>query len=124
MREHGIAMRDPEPGPKGGLAIPDIDGPDKAAPGFQAFMDKVTAAGKVCEPLAPPGYFSDGPPSKEDLENGLKFAKCMREHGFDYPDPGTGQDSASRNPRDDPREQPHTPQYDAAFMECRLASVK
>lgn len=124
MRDHGIDMPDPEPGPKG-LTIPEASGPPKGAPGFEANLEKLGVAQQACEGLAPPGWFSDGPQSKEDLENGLKFAKCMRDHGFDYPDPGTGQDNASRNPRDDPRQQQQSsPQYDAAFLECRLESVK
>src|SRR5262245_3487028 len=123
MREQGIDMPDPQPGPKG-LAIPEVSGPDKDDPGFVAAMEKGAVALKACEAHAPSGYYGDGQPTREGLETGLKFAKCMRDRGFDVPDPGAEQDSG-RDPRNDSQnQQPDTPQFIAAMGECRQESVR
>lgn len=86
MREHGIDMPDPQDdgdgkvifgGPAGG------NPPDKA---------KMEAANKACEPLMKDAVRNGGPkpdPAEEAKmrEDALQFAKCMREHGVDMPDP-------------------------------------
>ena len=55
-------------------------------------LDELEAADKACRDLLPSGMLGDPsatiPP--EQVEAMLDFAKCMREHGIDYPDPQFG----------------------------------
>jgi hypothetical protein len=58
-------------------------------------MEAYGAASKICseklgEMPTPPGM-----PSPEEMQKGmLAFAKCMREAGYDYPDPEVSKDGA------------------------------
>ena len=49
------------------------------------------AANKACQPIMEKAAGSFDPPSPEEQEKAkeqaLAFAKCMREHGIDMPDP-------------------------------------
>jgi hypothetical protein len=74
MREHGVQVADPEPGR--GFAIPTPRDDDPA----------VGVALDSCSQLLPNG--GEPPqPSPEELDDLLRFARCMREHGVDIPDP-------------------------------------
>jgi hypothetical protein len=67
MREQGVNMPDdPKDLPKGGLEIPD-------------------RAVRACERHQPPGKTIDFR-DPEVRDRFARFAKCMREHGFDMPD--------------------------------------
>jgi hypothetical protein len=76
MREHGVEMDDPEPG--GGIRIRSRAGDGQ----------KVEQAQQACKHFME-AAIGDGSrkPGKEQLDRGLKFAQCMREHGIDMPDP-------------------------------------
>lgn len=91
MREHGVDMPDPtfkDDGGKGGFAIQQSGpagsgvGPDN--PSFQA-------AQKACQPIMDKAEQDMPRPSAEEQakmrDQALKFAKCMRAHGVDMPDP-------------------------------------
>ena len=73
MREHGVEV--PDPGPDGELQMSgDID------------RAKATEAMSACQQFLPNGgTLSNLTP--EQLEQARAFAKCMREHGVDMPDP-------------------------------------
>ncbi|MEV0569412.1 hypothetical protein [Dactylosporangium sp. NPDC050588] len=73
MREHGVEV--PDPGPDGRLEFgPDVN------------RDKVAEAMPACQRLLPNGgTLSNLTP--EQLEQARQFARCMREHGIDMPDP-------------------------------------
>jgi hypothetical protein len=80
MREHGVDMADP--GPNGELQL-------QVRPGNR---EKVEKAQKECEPLLE----NARPRLTEEQQNVmqealLEFAKCMREHGIDMPDPVFGE---------------------------------
>jgi hypothetical protein len=88
MREHGIDMPDPQfdTTEDGGAVI--------GIAGGSADIDKdeFREADEACRSLlaaAMPGN-GDMQMSPEDEEKLLEFARCMREHGIDFPDPGTG----------------------------------
>jgi len=87
MREHGVEMPDPQVGEDGGMTM-QIGTPDQAPPD-RSVLDE---AHKACEPLMKNARGS-GPgkldPEQEARmkEEALQFAKCMREHGVDMPDP-------------------------------------
>jgi len=77
MREQGIDVPDPEPGQGGLRILGQARGNDPA---------KTQAAVEACRHLLPNGGELprlDG----EQLERAREFAKCMREHGVDMPDP-------------------------------------
>src|SRR5262245_43253358 len=97
MRDHGISdFPDPQPG--GGFALQGGPGSD-LDPNNTSFK----AADDACKPLLP------APPTGQEAESraaALRFARCMRAHGFpDFPDPNAegGVDiDAGANPELDP----------------------
>ena len=80
MREHGIDVEEPK-GHAGAIAIRGKPGDEK----------RLEAAQKACQKLVPGGFKE---PTREEQEKfrdaALKFARCMRAHGIDVPDPSPG----------------------------------
>ncbi len=80
MRAHGVDMPDPTPG--GGIRI---GGPDMGPQDRERMEEAQKACQKILESVRPPEL------SREDQQKfkdqALKFARCMREHGIDMPDP-------------------------------------
>jgi hypothetical protein len=83
------------------------------------------AADKACRDLLPSGMQGDPnatiPP--EQVEQALAFAKCMREHGIDYPDPefnGNGMSVHIGGPGTDggPAIDPTSAEWQAAQKAC------
>jgi hypothetical protein len=113
MRENGVDMPDPQvvTGTSGEVKI-DQQG------GAPVSKEKFSAADTKCRHfMADAGPNGKGPEmSAEDQDKVLAFAKCMREHGVDMPDPdfsgggvriqvNSGTDSNNsgpRGPKDDP----------------------
>jgi hypothetical protein len=102
MREHGVDMPDPQTGPDGGGFI--MVGPsDVSAAGGDATAGPTTgglgidgeglpeefkAADEACRHILDDLIQDGGPPmDAEAQDRALEFAKCMREHGVDMPDP-------------------------------------
>jgi len=88
MRGHGIPdFPDPTPGPNGqggGFSISAGPGSDldPTSPRFEA-------ANRACQPLLPYGG-SLPAPTPQQLAEEMKFAACIREHGFPtWPDPNS-----------------------------------
>ena len=83
MREHGVDMPDPEVDSQGRMRF-NIGGPGST--GDRPDPKKLEAAQQACGHLMGGG---DGPgrldPEAQDAM--LAFARCMREHGIDMPDP-------------------------------------
>jgi hypothetical protein len=81
MREHGVDMPDPEVDSQGRIRVTVRAGRDQADP------KKLDEAQRACGHLM--GGGGDGPgrldPKAQDAM--LAFARCMREHGIDMPDP-------------------------------------
>jgi hypothetical protein len=97
MREHGVDMPDPKPGPDGkGMSI--------GIQGDGADRSKIDAAQNACKHLMPNGGEMK-PPSAEELDKMRKDAKCMRDHGVDMPDPDPSGKGTARigGPGDDPK---------------------
>jgi hypothetical protein len=83
MRKEGIDLPDPDfsGGPRGGFRVTLGAAADRDDPKFQA-------AQKKCEPILRSLRQQFDPERQEQFqEAALKFAKCMREHGIDMPDP-------------------------------------
>jgi hypothetical protein len=76
MRDHGVDMPDPEP--NGPIEI-------KSKPGDEQVQQ---AAQEACKSFLP---YGGNPPklSPADVAKLQKYAKCMRQHGFDMPDPNS-----------------------------------
>jgi hypothetical protein len=86
MREHGIDMPDPEVDDQGRIKVRVGAGGAGKRPDPQ----KLEAAQKACGSLM--GGGGDGPAQldPEDRDAMVAFARCMREHGIDMPDPTGG----------------------------------
>jgi hypothetical protein len=88
MREHGVDMPDPVVNADGGMSVT-----IGATAGESIDATKMQAANEACKDLMP-GPTNGGPaqmtPEQQDAM--LAFAKCMRAHGVNMPDPdfGTG----------------------------------
>lgn len=83
MRTNGVDMPDPETNDGGGIAIRAGKVKGKST---KADESKFKAAMNKCRSLMPNG----GKPPKltpEDSAKMREFAKCMRQHGVDMPDP-------------------------------------
>jgi hypothetical protein len=113
MREHGVDMPDPTFSPGGG-----IKQEVRGEPGDKLRMlDAERACRKYLEAVRPPKL------SKEDeqrfREQALRFARCMREHGIDMPDPTFG-DGGRLKMRIDGASGagPGSPRFDAAQEAC------
>ena len=110
MRENGVDMPDPQvtTGSGGEVKI-DQQG------GAPVSKEKMNAADMVCRHfMAEAAPNGQGPAmSAEDQDKVLAFAKCMREHGIDMPDPdftgggfairvNGGSESGGTGPKEDP----------------------
>jgi hypothetical protein len=87
MREHGIDMPDPtyEEGEDGSVSIGIGGGPGTGSEiDKEEFVAAETACRHFMTGVMPAGR---GEMSPEDEEKLLAFARCMREHGIDMPDP-------------------------------------
>jgi hypothetical protein len=84
MREHGVDMPDPEVDSQGRIRV---TVGDRGSKGNPPDPKKLNAAQQACGDLL--GGGGEGPgkldPKAEDAM--LAFARCMREHGIDMPDP-------------------------------------
>jgi hypothetical protein len=86
MRAHGVDMPDPQF--NGGRMTMQLGGPG-AQPANKPAMDRAQkACQKIMESVKPP------PMSKAQIakerKRALKMAQCMRERGYDFPDPQFG----------------------------------
>jgi hypothetical protein len=114
MREHGVDMPDPQPGQGGGMMFRGPGG----GPGDQAKMESAQkACQKYLEDVRPPELSKEQEARFKDLA--LKFARCMRAHGLDFPDPtfGAGGRMTQRF-EGGPGEGPEDPRFREAQQEC------
>jgi hypothetical protein len=83
MREHGINMPDPQRVGSGGIKLA---GPKGA---FNPNDPKMKAAQQACQKYMEQGGGQTMDPARRARlqEAALKFARCMRSHGIDVPDP-------------------------------------
>jgi hypothetical protein len=84
MRRNGVDMEDPAPGQGGLLFTAPPGGP---TPEFERAQRECQ---KHLEDVEPPEMSEED--QREFRERALKQARCMREHGFDVPDPTFGED--------------------------------
>jgi hypothetical protein len=110
MRAHGVDVPDPSAG--GGIDL-------NAKPGDSAKLDR---AQKACQPL----LANAAPKLSEEQQNlmqdaALAFAKCMRAHGIDMPDPtfGSGGIVIQKKSSGDVGQNPDDPKFKAAQKACQ-----
>jgi len=116
MRKHGVDMPDPQFNGKG-MSM-QIGGPGaKAIP--KATMDQAQKdCQKIMESVKPP------PMSKAQIakerKRALKMAQCMREKGFDFPDPQFGTSGEIRQKIGGPGSgiNPQDPRFQQAMQDC------
>jgi hypothetical protein len=93
MREHGIDMPDPQVSDEGGgrFSVGFSAGGPGSGPGGEIDKERFGAADEACRPLLGNAIGEEGKPdiSPEDEAKLLEFARCMRAHGIDMPDPGS-----------------------------------
>lgn len=85
MRDHGVNMEDPEVGSDGEMSI-NLDG-DTAG----ATDEELQAAEDECKPILDEAQPDRDPISPEELaerqDQAVQMAQCMRDRGWDMPDP-------------------------------------
>ena len=116
MRDNGIDMPDPQVGGNGELQF-----------GFQARpgagtddMDEFQDAMEACQDFLPQGG-PNGQPREIDPEMEqqiLDFARCMREHGIDFPDPQFGSGFVQIGGGEGPNFDPSSEEFQAAQEAC------
>jgi hypothetical protein len=94
MREHGF--NEPDPQFTGGAIV------QRGPTGVDRNDPRLKAAEQVCQHYLPDGG-QTSPPNPQQRQRLLNFARCMREHGVDMPDPSPNGELQSRGRRDDPR---------------------
>ena len=125
MREHGVDMPDPQMAPDGKGYVFKSGGPGKAD-GNQPNEATLNAAQKACE------HFMDGArnggkkldPAEEAKmrDQALKFAKCMRDHGVDMPDPTFGDGGRVQVRIGGKGVDPESPAFQDAQKACETAT--
>jgi hypothetical protein len=101
MRDNGVDLPDPEPGE-----------------GIQLEMDEYSpeaeAALAECEELLPVPPGADAEPDAEGLESLREFVECIREHGYDMPDPEP--DGMLRLPEGT---DPYSDEWEESLQDCQ-----
>jgi hypothetical protein len=112
MREQGIDFPDPKPG--GGPQTFRVGGDSGIDP--QEFEEAQKACDKYRRDIRPNLSEEE---KEEQKERALEFARCMREHGIDMPDPQFGENGEVRiGGSGGPRFDPDDPDFKAAQEEC------
>jgi hypothetical protein len=120
MREHGVDM--PDPKFNGGGMTMRLGGPGQAQPP-KATMDAAQeACQKIMERVKPPTMSPEQQAKARD--RALKLARCMRERGFDFPDPQFGKGGAIRQRIGGPGSDidPESPGFQQAMQACSKAA--
>ena len=114
MRAHGVDM--PDPGSNGAVTI----GGGPGNPVDQATME---AAQRACQSKLPKGgHQPSAAEQKQFQDQAIKFARCMRQHGIDMPDPtfssnGSGGGLVQQNLGNGV--DPTSPEFQAAQKACQ-----
>jgi hypothetical protein len=112
MREHGIDMPDPQVDEQGRVRVR-VGG---RGGGVRPDPKKLDEAQKACGGLMGGGGDGPGQIDPEERDAMVAFARCMREHGIDMPDP-TGDGLVMRRD-DDGGPDPSSEQFQEAEKAC------
>ncbi len=108
MRQHGIDMPDPKFAADGRVTQELRSGPGRMGPDDPKFK----AAQQACQKYMPNGGQLKKP-NPQQQQQMLAFARCMRQHGIDVPDPGASGGIEIKNVR------PDDPKFKAAQQACQ-----
>jgi len=117
MRQHGIDMPDPKFTANGG-ATQEL----KSRPGKGPDDPKFKAAQQACQKYMPNGG-QPKKPNPQEQQQMVAFARCMRQHGIDIPDPNPNSggievhSGSGGNGRKGPN--PDDPKFKAAQQACQ-----
>jgi hypothetical protein len=117
MREHGVDMPDPQINEDGGIEI-GFGGPTG---GDRIDPEEMEDAHEACQDLLPEGGPAGGLDPEEEAEMRdrlLEWARCMREHGIDVPDPTFTGDGGSLVRVGERGMDPDDPEFRAAEDAC------
>jgi hypothetical protein len=113
MRQHGVNMPDPKFDAQGRMA-------QQNPPGVGPGDPKYDAAQQACKQYLPDG----GEPEKVDpqvQQQMLAYARCMRQHGINMPDPKPGEGISVDG---DAGVNPNAPKFKAADQACQQYQPK
>jgi hypothetical protein len=112
MRQHGINMPDPKFDAQGhiGQQMPPGVGPD---------TPKFKAADQACKQYAPSG--APDKPNPQEQQQMLAYARCMRQHGINIPDPKPG---GGIDVNGEAGVNPDSPKFKAADQACQQYQPK
>jgi hypothetical protein len=113
MREHGIDMPDPQVDEQGRVRVR-VGG--RGGGGVRPDPKKLDEAQKACGGLMGGGGDGPGQIDPEERDAMVAFARCMREHGIDMPDP-TGDGLVMRRDHDGGPD-PSSEQFQEAEKAC------
>jgi hypothetical protein len=112
MRDHGVDVPDPKPGAGGGMVMV---GP--GAGGDPAEQRRaIEACAKHMRDVPPPRLSEEQKTEMRDAA--LAHARCMREHGIDFPDPQFGPDGSITVKIGEGGPNPDDPKMRAAEQAC------
>jgi hypothetical protein len=115
MRDHGINLPDPQISSDGKGGTIKIQG---GGPGGVNIDDaKFQAAQKACGKYLPNGGELSPSQQAQAQQKGLEFARCMRAHGVDIPDPQVGSNGV-RIGGNGVKINPDDPHFQAAQKAC------
>ena len=112
MRQHGINMPDPKFDAGGRITQEFRAGPGSNGPDSQKFKQ----AQQACQQYQPSGGQLTRPNAQEQQQM-LQFARCMRQHGVNLPDPKPGGGIAIDG--DLLNVKPDSPEFKAAEQACQ-----
>lgn len=109
MRQHGVDVPDPGQGQQGGpIQV-------KSRGAFEA-------AQQACQSILQQAGLDTGTPNPALMDNAVKFAHCMRQHGINIPDPQAhGNGVSIQMPKDSDA---NSPQFQAAQQACQHYMAK
>ncbi len=114
MREHGVDMPDPKPG-NGGVTRFEAPSGGGPLPDESTFAEADKACRHLMGDAGPPKLSPED--QKEVQDAMLAFARCMREHGIDVPDPQPGGGGMLAKPGEGI--DPNSARFQAAEKDCR-----
>jgi hypothetical protein len=113
MRQHGIDMPDPKFDAQGHMAL-------QNPPGVGPDDPKFKAANQACQQYLPNGG-APQKPNPQEQQQMVQFARCMRQHGINMPDPKPG---GGIDVNGDAGVNPDSPKFKAAERACQQYQPK
>jgi len=123
MREHGVNMPDPDTSGGPGVVTFKAGGPASAGTRLDADTDTFQKAHEACKDLMGDiGPMNMTPEQTQEMQDrALAFARCMREHGVNMPDPTFDGGGVMMRIGDDQGIDPSDPKFQEAQQACGSA---